>query len=276
MKNRLPKNLYIFGRIQYDIKMILKRCGVGSFGFNRTFNQLEHAGFILFTATGFSTLSGGGHDMNIINLADAKVTYEGQTLPAVNLISKLQVQLQETASRVAAMAAVLGQLQTALLNSHSVEVKLTLSKEDYDRFRALGGVDDSDRIRKALLNLIRSEETEPSPASLEPGIIVAEELSPVVSPVPEPQAVKRVFQDQPVATEISPKKKPVTKCPRCQSQIDLAEYSSDQWPVEVKCGNCGAKCLIKSKTVSAPKTDKGGFEPLDEAAYGKLFDMLST
>jgi DNA-directed RNA polymerase subunit RPC12/RpoP len=214
--------------------------------------------------------------MSIINLADAKVSYEGQTLPAINLISKLQVQLQETASRMAAMAAVLGQLQTALLNSHSVEVKLTLSKEDYDRFRALGGADDSDRIRKALLNLIRSEEAEISPAPIEPRIVVAEALSPVLSPNPEPQAVKRVFPEQPVATEIGLKKKPVTKCPRCQSQIDLTEYSSDQWPVEVKCSNCGAKCLIKSKTVSTAKTDKGGFEPLDEAAYGKLFDMLST
>jgi DNA-directed RNA polymerase subunit RPC12/RpoP len=219
-----------------------------------------------------------GGIMSIINLADAKVSYEGQTLPAINLISKLQVQLQETASRMAAMAAILGQLQTALLNSHSVEVKLTLSKEDYDRFKALGGVDDSDRIRKALLNLIRSEEAEISSAPVEPRIVVAEAeaVAPVLPPNPEPQAVKRDFQEQPVASEVGPKKKPTTKCPRCQSQIDLTEYSTDQWPVEVKCGNCGAKCLIKSKTVSSAKTDKGGFEPLDEAAYGKLFDMLSS
>jgi DNA-directed RNA polymerase subunit RPC12/RpoP len=155
-------------------------------------------------------------------------------------------------------------------------VKLTLSKEDYDRFRTLGGVDDSDRIRKALLNLIRSEEAEISHAPVESRVVVAEAVVPIPSPNPEPQAVKRTFQEQPVAAEMGQKKKPTTKCPRCQSQIDLTEFSSDQWPVEVKCGNCGAKCLIKSKTVSAAKTDKGGFEPLDEAAYGKLFDMLSS
>ena len=215
--------------------------------------------------------------MSIINLADAKVTYEGQTLPAINLISKLQVQLQETASRMAAMAATLGQLQAALLNSHSVEVKLTLSKEDYDRFRLLGGVDDSDRIRNALKNLIHSEDAEIPTTPVASGIVVAESFPPVLSSSPEPQAVERVFQEQqPVASEMDSKKKPVTKCPRCQSQIELTEFLSDQWPVEVKCGNCGAKCLIKSKSVSAAKTDKGGFEPLDEAAYGKLFDMLST
>jgi predicted Zn finger-like uncharacterized protein len=155
-------------------------------------------------------------------------------------------------------------------------VKLTLSKDDYDKFRALGGVDDSDRIRKALMNLIRSEEVEISHAPLESRIVVSEAAAPVLTPNPEQQPVKRVFQEQPVAAELSSKKKPVTKCPRCQAQIDLTEFSSEQWPVEVKCGNCGAKCLIKSRTVAAAKTDKGGFEPLDEAAYGKLFDMLSS
>ena len=214
--------------------------------------------------------------MSIINLADAKVSYEGQTLPAINLISKLQVQLQEAASRMAAIAAILGQLQTALLSSHTVEVKLTLSKEDYNRFRALGGVDDSDRIRKAVMDVIRSDAAEISPASVQPRTVFFEAVEPVLSPDPEPQVVGRVLQEQPVGSEVGAKKKPSTKCPRCQSQIDLPEFTGDQWPVEVKCSNCGAKCLIKSKAVSTAKTDKAGFEPLDEAAYGKLFDMLST
>ena len=177
---------------------------------------------------------------------------------------------------MAVMAATLGQLQTALLNSHSVEVKLTFSKDDYDRFRTLGGVDDSDRIRKALMNVIHSEESVFSPVSVESRSVVAEAEEPVVSLNPEPRAVVRAFQVQPVVSEMGLKKKSATKCPRCQSQIDLTEFSSDQWPVEVKCSNCGAKCLIKSKTVSTAKTDKAGFEPQDEAAYGKLFDMLST
>jgi hypothetical protein len=214
--------------------------------------------------------------MSIINLADAKVSYEGQTLPAINLISKLQLQLQEAASRVATIAAMLGQLQTALLNAQTVEVKLTLSKEDYEKFSTLGGVDDSDRIRKAVMNVIRSEEAEKSPVSIVSRTVVAEAVEPVLSPNPEPQAVGRVFPEQLVASEIDAKKKPTTKCPRCQSQIDLPEFSSEQWPIEVKCGNCGAKCLIKSKSAGAAKTDKAGLESLDETAYGKLFDMLST
>jgi hypothetical protein len=95
----------------------------------------------------------GGTIMGIINLADVKVSYEGQTLPAINLISKLQTQLRDAASRIAAIAETLGDLQTALLNSHTVEVKLTLSKEDYGRFKSMEGMDDSERIRKALYDL---------------------------------------------------------------------------------------------------------------------------
>jgi DNA-directed RNA polymerase subunit RPC12/RpoP len=214
--------------------------------------------------------------MSIINLKEAKVSYEGQTLPAVDLIGKLQAQLQETSSRMAAIAATLGQLQTALLNSHTVEVKLTLSKEDYDRFRVLGGVDDSDRIRKALMTVIHSDEIEISPVYVQSRLAVDAADPPTLSPSlePEPQAVVRELMEQPVDSEMGAKKKASTKCPRCQSQIDLPEFSNDKWPVEVKCANCGAKCLIKSKTVA--KTDKTGFEPLDDAAYGKLFDMLST
>ena len=96
--------------------------------------------------------------MNIINLEDAKVSYEGQTLPAVDLIGKLQTQLREAASRMAAIAETLGDLQTSLLNSHTIEVKLTLSKDDYDKFRSLGGMDDNERIRKALMDMFHPKE----------------------------------------------------------------------------------------------------------------------
>jgi len=98
--------------------------------------------------------------MGIINLADANVSYEGQTLPAINLISRLQTQLREAACRIATIAETLGDLQTALLNSHTVEVKLTLSKEDYGRFKSMEGMDDSERIRKAIMTVIHPKEAD--------------------------------------------------------------------------------------------------------------------
>lgn len=201
--------------------------------------------------------------MGIINLADAKVSYEGQTLPAINLISRLQTQLREAACRIATIAETLGDLQTALLNSHTVEAKLTLSKEDYDRFKSMEGMDDGERIRKAIMTTIHPKETDisiktgesrpaapftesrPAPPPVESAPVIAKSAEPIRSPAPEPQAVKKTFPEQPVASDSAIKKRSTTKCPTCQSLIDLPETLNYEWPVELKCGNCGAKCLMK-------------------------------
>ncbi len=207
--------------------------------------------------------------MSTINLTDAKVSYEGQNLPAINLISKLQTQLQEAACRIAAIASTLGDLQAALLNSNTVEVKLTLSREDFGRFRSLAGVDDSERIRKAVMTLIHPEEADFSPTPVgsrpvvqpdeskpvEPPVesrpVVTKAAEPVLSNDRESQPAERTFSEQPIPVEPSLKKNSTTKCPRCQALIDLPEVSNDQWSVEIKCEQCGAKYLVKSQTVSA-------------------------
>mgnify|MGYP001109620425 CR=1 FL=1 len=98
--------------------------------------------------------------MNTINLEDAKVSYQGETLPALELIGRLQTQLREAATGLVTVAETLGALRTALLNSHTVEVKLTLSKEDYEKFRTVGGTDDIERIRNAVMTLIHPEKRE--------------------------------------------------------------------------------------------------------------------
>jgi len=195
--------------------------------------------------------------MSTINLADVKVSYEGQNLPVTTLISKLQTQLQEATCRIAAIASTLGDLQTVLLNSNTVEVKLTLSREDFGRFRSLEGADDSERIRKAVMIMIRPGDTEnPSdPAESRP-VAPPVELRPVMTNATEPAAsreseqrnAERIFQEQPTAAEPVSKSKATTKCPRCQSLIDLPETSNDQWSVEIKCGNCGTKYLVKTRT----------------------------
>jgi DNA-directed RNA polymerase subunit RPC12/RpoP len=178
--------------------------------------------------------------MSTINLADAKVSYEGQELPAINLISKLQMQIHEMACRMAAIADTLGDLQAALLNSTTVEVKLTLSKEDFGRFRALGGMDDNERIRKAVLALIQPDASDIGPV---------EPTSPATADGPRtavpPDA--RISQEQPVAAEPFSRRKLTTTCPVCHYSIDLPESSKDQLSVEVKCENCGAKSLLKSR-----------------------------
>jgi hypothetical protein len=195
--------------------------------------------------------------MSAINLSDVKVSYEGQSLPVTALISKLQMQLQEATCRIAAIASTLGDLQTVLLNSNTVEVKLTLSREDFGRFRSLEGADDSERIRKAVMVMIHpgegefpSKMPEPGPAALsaefrpvakaaEPGLSCEQEA--------ELRFAERILQERPTAADAAGKAKATTRCPRCQSLIDLPDASNDQWSVEIKGGNCGTKYLVKTK-----------------------------
>lgn len=221
--------------------------------------------------------------MSTINLADAKVSYEGQSLPAMNLLSKLQTQLQEVACRLATISSTLGDLQGALLNSETIDVKLTLSREDVGRLRSLGGADDSERIRKAVMTLIHPEEAElpPTPADSRPAGTSDEsrpaqspvyEFRPVITKATEPAQSRPA---QPMAAEPSTRKRTTATCPTCQSPIDLPEMPNDPWSVEIQCGNCGAKSLVKSKSGSVGKTDQAGSAPPDAAGYKKLFDTLS-
>jgi hypothetical protein len=201
--------------------------------------------------------------MGLINLADAKVSYEGQTLPAINLISKLQIQLREAACRIATIAETLGDLQVALLNSHTVEVRLTLSKEDYDSFKSMEGMDDNERIRKAIMTVIHPEESDisgeavkfrpavivaqsnPAPPPVESAPMISKSAEPNTPSVPEPQPAEQIPQGQPMTPGPAANKKPTTQCPTCHSLIELPETLNGEWLVELTCGTCGAKCLIK-------------------------------
>jgi hypothetical protein len=201
--------------------------------------------------------------MGMINLADAKVSYEGQTLPAINLISKLQIQLREAACRIATIAETLGDLQVALLNSHTVEARLTLSKEDYDSFKSMEGMDDNERIRKAIMTVIHPEESgssgeavklmpavtvvesNPAPPPVESAPRICRSAEPLHPTVPELQPAEITPQKQPETSTSAMNRKPTTQCPTCHSLIELPATLNGEWLVELTCGTCGAKCLIK-------------------------------
>jgi DNA-directed RNA polymerase subunit RPC12/RpoP len=207
----------------------------------------------------------GRNDMSTINLEDAKVPYEGQNLPVIHLIGELQTQLEETARRMAAIASTLGDIHAALLNSNMVEAKLTLSREDYDRFKSLGGMDDSERILKAVMNLIHPEKSgfPPRPVESRAAAVLdgsgpfalpdeshpefSQDAEPVLRRDMEPRPEEQILPEQPAAAEPPIEQQSTTKCPRCQALIELPETSDNQWSVEIQCGNCGVKYLVKSR-----------------------------
>jgi hypothetical protein len=56
--------------------------------------------------------------------------------------------------KVAGLAAALERLNTALENSHCLEVSLVISKNEYDQLKAMGGMDDRECVRKAIMSFI--------------------------------------------------------------------------------------------------------------------------
>lgn len=206
----------------------------------------------------------------MINLADAKISYEGQTLPAMNLISRLQAQLRESACRIATIAETLGDLQTALLSFQTVAVKLTLSQEEYDRFKFIEGADDQERIYKAVMTAIDPEQAgmsreggaplpsapvaERSPAPLStattsPETAAGTSIEPAYVKTLEPSAADSPPPGKTITPGSAPAKRPSTRCPTCEFIIDLPGTSFHDWPVQLKCRNCGATCIVSSPSM---------------------------
>ena len=92
--------------------------------------------------------------MNGLNLEDGKIMHEGQWVTAEDLTERIKQQINENNLKFAGLAASLETLNNALENSKQVEVKITLSKDIYEKLKAKGGDDDKECIKKAIKSYI--------------------------------------------------------------------------------------------------------------------------
>jgi DNA-directed RNA polymerase subunit RPC12/RpoP len=231
----------------------------------------------------------GGSAVDMLNLDNAVVMYEGQQYSAKDLMLKLQEQIRDAATRLNSIAFLLDELYKAMENTKTVEVKLSLSKEEYERFKTIGGENDRERILQAIRSAIEQHPAQQSTgiaASIEPMMAsLGVPKKPQSQPAPKANPRQALVEDlsvsvspldEPPATVPEPvRRKPAPKCPRCSQPLNIPDVPASSLPIEVKCDNCGAKCLIKSKT-NAAKSEKAGFESFDDPSFGNIFDMLST
>ena len=147
---------------------------------------------------GIMLVNEGGR-MGKINLEDGKINVDGQWLSAEDLANMIQTKMQAGEMKFSDLAAALEELNNALENTETLEVKLVLSKKDYKALQTLGGDDDRESIRKAIMAFIGGNQTEDTPA---PG----------------------------------DKKRLAIKCPKCNA---LFEISSAKRPLDVECSTCG-------------------------------------
>jgi len=142
--------------------------------------------------------------MSEINLDDAKIKYEGEWLSAKDLADKIQKKMQSGELKFADMAAALEELNKALENTHTLDVKVVITKDQYKKLQVLGGNNDREAVRKAIMKAIGS-----GAANAQTGA---------------------------KATEPAKQKQITIKCPGCKSPIKI---ETDERPTVVECPACG-------------------------------------
>ena len=142
--------------------------------------------------------------MSEINLDDAKIKYEGEWFSAEDLATKIQEKMQSGEMKFANLAAALEELNKAMENTHTLDVKIVITKDQYKKLQVLGGNDDRGAIRKAIMKAIESA---------------------------APSAQKDAKTTEPVN-----KKQAIIKCPGCKSPIKI---ETDERPTVVECPMCG-------------------------------------
>jgi DNA-directed RNA polymerase subunit RPC12/RpoP len=97
--------------------------------------------------------------MDKINLEEGKIYHEGKWLSVEDLSRTIQEKMQAGEMKFSALAVALEKLKTALENSHLISVKLSITREEYNRLKALGQEDDRECIRKAIRKFIGEEKS---------------------------------------------------------------------------------------------------------------------
>ncbi len=137
--------------------------------------------------------------MNEINLQDGKIKIDGEWFSAEDLTNMIQEKMQIGDMKFSNLAAALEELNKALEDTNTLEIRLVLSKKEYDKLKALGRGDDYECVRQAIMAFIGGGRAEP--------VVKAED-----------------------------KKKMVIKCPKCKAPIEI---TSDERPLAVECSHCG-------------------------------------
>ncbi len=166
--------------------------------------------------------------MHHLNLEEGKIKISGEWCSRDILSQRIREKIKNEDYRFADLAAALERLNIALENSHRLEVNVVISKEEYEKMKALGGMDDRECIRKAIMAFIgynvRMDRTEKNI-----GLAAKNEWTSCYSdpkaPSPEPDP----------ATENIIKEKTTVRCFKCKSTMEISTRGKVN---EISCPNC--------------------------------------
>ncbi|MFC1816763.1 hypothetical protein ACFL0M_12710 [Thermodesulfobacteriota bacterium] len=144
--------------------------------------------------------------MSDIRLDDGTINVEGEWLTVEDLTRLIQEKIQSGEMKLTNLAAPLEELNTALENCYTLEIKLVITKDAYERLKAFGGEDDRESVRKSIITFIGGAD---QPAAAATGAVAPEPVEKLTIKCPHPQ---------------------------CMSPIEI---TTDERPVIVECPNCG-------------------------------------
>jgi hypothetical protein len=196
--------------------------------------------------------------MHEINLDDAKIKIDGEWLSTKDLARKIEEKIQAGDMKFSHLATALEELNKAIENSHTIEIKLAISNQDYEKLKALGGEDDREAVRKATLSFIKGHKQPEPPLSVEATEAAVEEPA---SKPPPPAKDTEAPADGPSPTikeseapvekpDEKPDKIAVVNCFKCKSPIDI---TTDERPIDIKCPNCNTTGRLDSNNKMEPR-----------------------
>ena len=142
--------------------------------------------------------------MREINLDDGKIEFENEWYTADELAGMIQEKMKTGDMKFADIAGALEELNKSLENSHPLEIRLVITKDEYQKLKELGGDDDRDAVRKAIMAAIGGGAQNGSNANKN--------------------------------SDPAKKKQTAIKCPECKAPIKI---TSDERPLVVECSQCG-------------------------------------
>ena len=92
--------------------------------------------------------------MSEINLDEAKINLDGEWFSADELSGKIQEKMESGDMNFADLAAALEELNKVMENTQLLEIKTVITKEDYSKLKSLGGEDDKEAVKKAIMAFI--------------------------------------------------------------------------------------------------------------------------
>ncbi|MFC1798502.1 hypothetical protein ACFLZL_01695 [Thermodesulfobacteriota bacterium] len=162
--------------------------------------------------------------MRDISLDDGTINVDGQWLSVEDLAGQIQERMESGDMQLTGLAEALEELNQALENSHTLEVRLVITKDEYEKLKALGGEDDKDCVRQSIMTFIGGEEPSETVEAEAPADDATED---------EPEA--DASQDEVTTLTVN------CAHPQCMSPIEI---TTDERPVMVECPNCGTNGWI--------------------------------